>query len=234
MLGLNVALANLPPYLRLVAWPALNNIGELPGVTVKMPASLTGQPASLLCSSSEVTVTLPRSGDKAASDLLLASASNGLLAIPVRLVSVLVLWDEVVREQGIFAGNIYLASEDSVAKLLSIAGEPVPTNLGEVLHQIHNLELLYRFPVALKFRGTYGPERQCRANGWGRLLCRLVQGTEPGQSVTEGWRELLSTHVREYWKAYRLGVDLAKNANDDTEPKIWDQILETQPIPVLV
>lgn len=234
MAGHSVALHDLPPHLRLIAWPALNNVGEMPGLVVNVPTSLTGQLTSLLCSSEETTVTLSGSDDEAVTDLLLASASSGLLAIPARLLHALVLWDEVVREQRIFAGNVYLASDDSVARLLSVIGEPVPAGLGEILHQIQNLELVYRFPVALRFRGTYGPERQCRANGWGRLFCRLLQAVEPGQSATDRWHKLLTAHARDHWDAYRTGIELARNANEAAESMTWLQILDTQPIPVLV
>ncbi|MGW1411527.1 hypothetical protein [Streptomyces sp. NPDC002403] len=79
----------------------------------------------------------------------------------------------MVRKTGVYPGNIYLASEQSVALPLNTAhgtepsasdGPSATVRLEELPKQMHALELLYRFPVAYKFRGTHGPERQCLAS----------------------------------------------------------------------
>jgi len=230
-----IRLLDLPPHFRLLAWPALHGSGRVPGVSVDVPPALTGQPPSLLCGSDEVFVSLPRDpGEQETVGLLLEASCTDLLSTPVKLLCALVLWDEVVREHGIFQGNIYFASESSVSNLLAVAGEPVPGDLAAVLHDLHSLELLYRFPVAWKFRGAHGLERQCRANGWGRLFGRLVRSAAAGRAMTDPWRELLSAHALEHREAYRQGVELASRADDNVETAIWERIIATQPIPLLV
>ncbi|MGW4443890.1 hypothetical protein [Streptomyces sp. NPDC004682] len=232
------ALRDLPPHLRLLAWPALNRRPGLPGVAVRAPAELAAAAPSLACYSGEVGITLPAHTVRPEA-LLTAPPATTALAEPLRLVSTLALWDEVVRESGVYPGNIYLASERSVALLLSTAhpdgGEsPRPVPLPELLEQLHALELLYRFPVAYKFRGAHGRERQCRINGWGRLLFRLLAAAPGDPYGIAAARARLSGHVAAYRDAYRRGVDAARAAEDGSGERIWAGIHAEQPIPVLI
>ncbi|MFJ4744423.1 hypothetical protein [Streptomyces sp. NPDC088775] len=238
------ALRDLPPHLRLLAWPALNGRGSLDGVRVSLPAELAGNPPSVPCYSRGTTVefdAVPGDSSGGPEFLLTAPESGPVLAEPLRLVSTLALWDEVVREAGVYASNIYLASERSVAGLLRTAhaiAPPSPAELTESLEQLHAMELLYRFPVAYKFRGGHGAERQCRINGWGRLLFRMLSdaggGSEGDQYGIGAARERLARHVQDHRGAYLRGVRAASAAEDHTGARIWEEIHVEQPIPVLI
>ncbi|MEV3951080.1 hypothetical protein ACIPJG_25560 [Streptomyces halstedii] len=238
------ALRDLPPHLRLLAWPALNDRGHLDGVRVSLPAERAGDPPSVACYSRGTTVEFDAArGESSAGPefLLTAPESEPVLAAPLRLVSTLALWDEVVREAGVYAGNIYLASESSVACLLNTAhaiAPPAPAELTESLEQLHAMELLYRFPVAYKFRGAHGAERQCRINGWGRLLFRMLNdtcgGSEGDRYGIGVARERLARHVQDHRGAYLRGVRAASAADDHTGARIWEEIHVEQPIPVLI
>ncbi|MCM2392540.1 hypothetical protein [Streptomyces albipurpureus] len=237
-MALTTALRDLPPHLRLLAWPALNRRGALTGVTVSTPSGLAAGPASLACYSRETSIAIrPRYEGADPESLLTAPEHTDLLAEPLRLVGTLALWDSVVRVSGVYAGDIYLASERSVARLLHIAhaGEP-PTSvdLGELLEQLHALELLYRFPVAQKFRAAHGQERQCRINGWGQLLFRLLSGTHTDPFGLVAARGRLSQHLRDHRSSYLRGVRAASAAKDHGSTRLWDDIHAEQPIPVLV
>ncbi|MEU2134824.1 hypothetical protein [Streptomyces sp. NPDC018352] len=237
-------LRDLPPHLRLLAWPALNHQPDLPGVTVRVPTELSSLPPSLACSSSDVTIAMePTTHATSPEDLLTAPQTAPALAEPMRLVSTLALWDEVVRENGVYPGNIYLASEQSVALLLHTAhgtgtpatAEPSATaRLAELLEQMHALELLYRFPVAYKFRGAHGAERQCRINGWGRLIFRMLTAAPADPYNIAAARARLTGHVQAHQDAYRRGVAAARAAEDGSGARIWSDIHTEQPIPVLI
>ncbi|MFJ6105302.1 hypothetical protein ACIQHY_30410 [Streptomyces sp. NPDC092359] len=241
------ALRDLPPHLRLLAWPALNRLGAVDGVTVSVPPELASSPPSLACYSGSVGLTYRDDAGTGAAwdDALTAPESADVLAEPLRLVSTMALWDEVIREEGVYRGNIYLASERSVAVLLDTAhgtarGTAQDTaprtadRLAELLEQLHALELLYRFPVAYKFRGAHGLERQCRINGWGRLLFRLLDAAPHDPYGIRTARARLSRHVRTHREAYRRGVAAASAAEDASGARIWADIHAEQPIPVLI
>ncbi|MFI5937775.1 hypothetical protein [Actinoplanes sp. NPDC051494] len=224
-------LRDLAPHVRLLAWPDLNATATVPGVSVHVPPELTGA-RQLAWHSAETTVTT--TGDPAA--LLTDPAVAATLTEPVRLVRSLALFDDVVRAENVYQGNIYLASEASVAGLLDVAaGVPVDTaRLATDLEQLHALELLYRFPVAYKFRGGHGIERQCRINGWGRLLDRLLTRAGLDTDWAEAVRARLTVHVRRHRPAYLDGVADALVADDRSDGTVWARIHRRQPIPVLI
>jgi hypothetical protein len=225
------SLRDFPPHVRLLAWPELNRLGTVRGVTVTVPPSLAGAPASLACHSRATTMTIASELDEIANLL-----THEALSEPVRLVTTLALWDEEVRNQDIYSGNIYLASEGSVARLLGITSglPPAPERLDELLEQLHALELLYRFPVAFKFRGEHGPERQCRVNGWGRLLLRLFGRLEAEPPWLADARTRIAEHLRVDGEVYRRGVSDALAAADEHGTRVWARIHAEQHIPVLI
>ncbi|MFI5615945.1 hypothetical protein [Streptomyces sp. NPDC051567] len=230
---------DLPPHLRLLAWPALNGRSPLSGVTVTVPAALADGPVSLACYSPDTAVAFApgHRGGAGAAALLTAPESEEPLAEPLRLVGTLALWDEVVREAGVYGGNIYLAAEGSVARLLRTAhGDDLPGSVepAELLEQLHALELLYRFPVAYKFRGAHGRERQCRVNGWGRLLFRTLDATDTDPYGFTAARERLVRHLDTHRDAYLRGVRAASAAADHDGARVWEDIHAEQPIPVLI
>ena len=232
------ALRDLPPHIRLLAWPALNRRDSLPGVAVAVPDHLAACPASLACYSRAVTVGLDLPPDVAGTPEAVFRRGDYIhpLLEPLRLVVVLALWDEVVRAEGVYAGNIYLASEGSVAALMEVAlgsAPPAPA-LDELLEQLHAMEMLYRFPVAYKFRGAHGRERQCRINGWGRLLFHELTGTDDDVIGYRDMRTRLTEHITQHRDAYTRGVARAVAAHDDAGGRVWQTIHEDQPIPVLI
>ncbi len=235
----STAIRDLPPHLRLLAWPAINGRGPLEGVHVSLPAVPSDDPPSVACYSRSVRVEFDAAfqGASGPGALLTAPASAAALAEPLRLVSTLALWDEVVREAGVYGGNIYLASEKSVGQLLRTAhaiAPPSPAELAESLEQLHAMELLYRFPVAYKFRGAHGAERQCRINGWGRLLFRMLNDTDGDRYGIGTARARLARHIQDHRDAYLRGVRAASAADDHAGARIWEEIHEEQPIPVLI
>lgn len=222
----------VPPHVRLLALPRLSGHEPIATVDVSVPQELTAAPVSLMCYSGAVTIELPDDGAGQfgpAQRLLVHPEVTARLTEPLNVVRALALWDEVVREQGIFPGNIYLASEQSVANLLAVVGAPTPEDLAELLESLHALELLYRFPVAYKFRGEYTEARQCRLNGWGRLLFRLLRPTDV---VLADWRQRLTDHLTQHRGSYDHGVRLALGASDDVG--VTDEIHAGQPVPVLI
>ncbi|MFF8957914.1 hypothetical protein [Streptomyces sp. NPDC014894] len=229
------ALRDLPPHLRLLAWPALNLRGELPGVRVTVPVELTTSPASLICYSRATRVEFDPGTDPGAA--LTAAEPAEVLVEPMRLVTTLALWDEVVRETGLHPGGLYLASEGSVARLLSTAHDCAPPSsveLPELLEQLHGLELIDRFPVAPRFQGAHGRERQCRINAWGRLLFRMLDGVKSDPYGIAAARGRLTAHLAAHREAYLRGVAASSDAAGDAGAVLWESIHAEQPIPVLV
>jgi hypothetical protein len=151
---------------------------------------------------------------------------------PLSVVAVLALWDEVVRKVGIYTGNIYLASEAAVSHLLAICGVAPSYDVVTLLDWLTAFELLYRFPVAYKFRRGYGPERQCRLNGWGRLAYRMAKGAEVDLPFDE-WERALASHALTYSETYRAVVDAALRAEDGHDSSVW-QLANELPVGVLV
>ncbi|MER6911313.1 hypothetical protein ABT354_06545 [Streptomyces sp. NPDC000594] len=236
-------LRDLPPHLRLLAWPTLNGRVPLPGVRVHAAGAPVGGPVSMACYSRGTTVEFAAGTDPEA--LLKHPAAALSLTVPLRLVGTLVLWDEAIREAGVYSGSICLASEESVARLMRTAhttadgdGDdpaPLPGGLPELLEQLQALDLLYRFPVAYRFRGSPGPERQCRVNGWGRLAVRLLWQTAGDPHGLEPARQRLARHLAEHRSTYLRGVRAATAAEDRPgTTRIWDHIHAEQPIPVLI
>jgi hypothetical protein len=235
--GSRKSLRDLSPPARLLALPALRgHAGDSPSVAVTIPPALLGCPPALACCASEVTVDLRTADDDlAAVRMALADGTtHSVLAEPFRLISALVIWDESIRQQDVFRGHVYLASDYSVEVLLRTSDCAPPTDLAALLDQLQNLELVYRFPVALKFRGRYSLERQCRANGWGRLLHRTVVESRADHDWLERCRQRLTQHIQQYRDAYRQGIVSACRADDQSDTGFWDQIHETQPIPIVI
>ncbi|OUE22498.1 hypothetical protein BFL34_00023 [Clavibacter michiganensis] len=149
------------------------------------------------------------------------------------LVLALDAFDRASREAGIFAGNVYLASEGSVEALARVAGiPPLGADVEALVTTLQYAELMYRFPVAFKFRGVHGMDRQCRLNGWGRLLASRLRD-EPWASATAvGADRRLRSHLLEERDGYRAHLSACVVAVDDGKGREWTRA-QALTIPVL-
>lgn len=95
------------------------------------------------------------------------------------IIAVCDAWDSAFRRHGLFDGSVYLASSDDIFDLVSLTStadpEATPEQVDLILARLFAVELVYRFPVALKFRGEFGAERQARLNCWGRRLAERLR-----------------------------------------------------------
>lgn len=106
-------------------------------------------------------------------------------------------WDSLFRSEGIYGGNVYIAGDDSVEKIIELAGAELSatanaTTPGGILDILQALELIYRFPVAFKFVGLYTGRNQLRVNGWGR---RLSIAAEQLVSNADEIQDRLARHI---------------------------------------
>jgi hypothetical protein len=116
------------------------------------------------------------------------------------------LWDELFRaSNALCCSHVYLSCDADLPTLLDRAEVPVAWrgDATTVLDELHALDLLYRFPVAHRFRDVYGPEEQYRLSGWGRRLFQELAEQEPYSTPIGRWQESLHTHIREHLGSYR-------------------------------
>jgi hypothetical protein len=205
-------MSDIAPDLR-IPWLALPN-----GVTERRFRSGSVSLLAPLCTDAETSLVSvePAAGrtmneclEAAVGELTEDVITSGPLSVTLRLALVLGIWDEEFRAAGLFPGNIYLASERAVPRILEVADiipteDPTyPLSLNTVLTELFRAELIYRFPVAIKFRGEFGAERQFRLNCWGRRLgIRLQAQTAIGCLATSA-RRRIRTHLDRYDSAYR-------------------------------
>jgi hypothetical protein len=147
------------------------------------------------------------------------------------VVMALAAWDSQFRRHELLSGNVYLASERDAAALIQVAGLGRPSGpvLEVALASLFGLELIYRFPVALKFRGVFGRERQLRLNCWGRrLVDRLV--ADPVLAERAGTINAnLSRHLAEHDSEYRAHMRALGRPASATPGDAW---LSARQLPV--
>ena len=162
--------------------------------------------------------------------------SENTLASAVRLALALALWDEEFTAAGLFPGNIYLASEEAGSRLLEMCAlTPAPTDrtaLSVLLSRLFEAELIYRFPVALKFRGEFGPDRQFRLNCWGRSLAEYVRSHARLAEVADETRSKIRHHLHANGQAYRRHMEILSELRAHPPGAAWESAL-TLPIGVL-
>jgi len=147
------------------------------------------------------------------------------------VVSLLACWDQVLRDLSIYDGNVYLASEGAVAALIEHAGADFEgDSLETTLDDLEALQVIYRFPVAMKFRGTYTRASQCRANCWGREMAAYL-AADPNGPMAE-WTRLLTEVGRSEHDRYREHFQLLRQADGDPRER-WASS-QSLPISVLV
>jgi hypothetical protein len=147
------------------------------------------------------------------------------------LVGVLAQWDALFSELELWHQNIYTASESSVERLLRLAGigDDICAQVGRTLDDLQALELLYRFPVALKFSGDYAAANQCRLNGWGRRLATQLIADDEQRAHLERWKAALKKTIMNHHGDYRAHLEALRSPTRDS----W-LVAQTLPVPVLI
>jgi ATP phosphoribosyltransferase len=235
---------HLPPYLRAALLPwihhegthALNDFGE-----VRIACLGSGAPAYMRVWDRDFEVVYP--GDRNL-DELRAALEHHITTGGLRrdapdlfgLVALLSVWDDAIREIGLYSGRIYMASEEAARRLFVIAGidPPTPDNFHELLLEAQALELMYRFPVAYKFRREYGVENQCRLNGWGRRLAKRAFGDPDSAALRQNWSERLSSHLLEHRDIYTEHIGHVGSEGLTTAPADSWTLANRLPIPILL
>ncbi|WP_405183557.1 hypothetical protein [Nocardia sp. NBC_01377] len=193
-------------------------------------------PAATVAIDTESAMTPDEVLDAITDEMHRACVGNPLSIPPIGLCLLMWLWDSEFRTSGLFASNVYLASSRSVWAIAEITDwrlpEPAsPDGFDRVLRGMCEAELLYQFPVALKFRGEYGPDRQLRLNCWGRRLAeRLARGClAPDVAVA---RETIREHLSEHYPAYERHMSLLGHIDSEPAGIAWESAM-TLPVGVL-
>lgn len=135
--------------------------------------------------------------------------------------------DRCFREQGLWAGNIYLAGTGALTALLALtsvdSGQSwqaedtactADSEPDDMVRELAALELAYLFPVAGKFRsGAYDGQVQYRLNGWGRALTRRLATTPGVASHAKTCQVEITAHLaseRQRYASFLAGLDLAR------------------------
>jgi ATP phosphoribosyltransferase len=240
--GRRLALHALPPILRAACLPAIRDDSpiDIEGVgSVRLARPRGALPSYLVLwdRTTELHLSEP-AGDEDVRAALDASIRRGDLRVSASdlfsLTVLLSMWDDMVRAAGLVAGRVYLASEEAVSRLYGIAGLTAPADVDALLVEAQSLELIYRFPVAFKFRRAYGGENQCRLNGWGRRLARRMLEDGTSLAMAEDWGRRIEKHLREHAEDYRAHVDhVASRGLADAPADSWDRSAAL-PVPLLL
>jgi ATP phosphoribosyltransferase len=238
-----VRLHALPPYLRAALLPAVRSDGriEVDGVgEVALAESRGGLPAYLTVWDRTVKVAVPEGSERALQDGLEAYIAGGRLRSEApdlfALVVLLSAWDDVIREIGLYPGRVYMASEEATRLLFGLVGtdQPSPAEFEELLLEAQSLELIYRFPVAFKFRRAYGSENQCRLNGWGRRLAQRVLRDPESRPLGDQWAERLRGHLLEHRETYTAHIEHVRSEGLATAPADSWTAANDLPVPILL
>lgn len=225
-------LHRVPPHLRLALVPALRAPGEpLVVGDIAVTASVSTDATYLRAADRRTRLWV----DGVHDDLAVSAALEDALQRSWRqlepdlywITVLLAAFDGVVRAAGVYDGNVYLADSDAVARVLGTAGIRV-TDIDDRLLELQQLEVMYRFPVALKFRGSFGTASQCRVNGWGRLAASLATAHDTEDA---DWRVCaLASEVESHAERYRDRLEYLRRCTDGAPARA----VPTTPIAVLV
>jgi hypothetical protein len=237
--GWDVEVARLAPYLR-VLWISLPRdtrrhlAGGAIGPVDPMSAAVRVRPPQ----NTSVNDYLEAAVDEAAGQF----ADGGPLSTALQLVLALALWDEEFTAAGLFAGNIYLANEASATSLLSVSGLTPseqadggldsPGALDALLGEMFRAELIYRFPVAVKFRGRFGEDRQFRLNCWGRMLAGRLEQHSANAAPARRARTRIRNHIHDNREEYQAHMIVINDLPAYPVGTAWDSAL-TLPVGVL-
>lgn len=144
-------------------------------------------------------------------------------------------WDAAFREHEIFDGSVYFASTAAVRALIEITTTHAGTSPGEVdaiLQLLFDLELAYRFPVALKFRGKFAEEKQVRLNCWGRRLADRLRDSGKFDAEWDHTATLTRAHLIDHERRYRAHMDRLRAGAFEPLGSAWDSA-QTLPVGTL-
>lgn len=169
------------------------------------------------------------------SEVVTAESSSGLTDGLVGLVMSLACWDMEFQRRRLFSGNVYLSSDQAACALLNISGEKLEAGVrvDELLSALHALELIYRFPVPMRFRGGFGPERQSRLNCWGRLLADNLSAQEHLDPRFVRIRARINWHLDRYGPKYLKHIESLHGLSILASGQAWKTAQEL-PVGVLV
>jgi ATP phosphoribosyltransferase len=228
-------LRSLPPHFRILAWPAMQESEGYDPLSVSVPAELRVFGVGTVVVSPRTYCRLPAALEQSYSTLedeLCSREAIKTIWLLYELISVLSIFDSEIQERRIYPGHIYLASDRAVESLLEVCNIPVSGTVSELLDTLQAFELIYRFPIARKFTDSFTVARQCRANGWGRLLYDILRKSELGGDI-ENWRSRIADHIQKHLSAYKKGVEaaLASERHDGGYP--WLAIVGQLPVPIV-
>lgn len=239
-----VRLHDLPPYLRAALLPAIRRDAEQPlgdGCAVRLvtprgdtPVYLRVWDRGLECAA--VPGLSFEDLQEALEAYVAAGGLRGDTEDLFQLVGLLSVWDDLIRELDLYPGRVYMASEEATRQLFPLAGiePPTPEQFRTLLLEAQALELMYRFPVAFKFRRAYGHENQCRLNGWGRRLAHRAFKDEASARERAGWSDRLRAHLEEHREAYATHVDYVSSEGMATAPGDSWTLANELPVPILL
>ena len=239
-----IALCDLPPYLRAAAlpWIRADALRELDNVGAMSLARPRGErPVYLTAFDRDVRLLVPAgTTSQLLNEALERFIADGSLrreaADLVSLVVLLAAWDDLIRELGLYPGRVYLASEQAVGELLRLVGAGLSGSdaLHRLLLEAQALDLLYRFPVAYKFRRAYGVENQCRLNGWGRRLAQRTLADPVCAALHEQWREAIRAHLRNHERLYAEHILHVASQGLAAAPADSWSLARSLPVPILL
>jgi hypothetical protein len=232
----------LPPYLRAALMSSIRRDSPLDldgGGSVGLADPRAERPPYLVAWNRDAMLTVEPDANALTKALEEHLAHGGLrreatdLFVLVALFSV---WDDVIRELGLYPGRVYLASEQAARHLFGFAGAeiPSPAALQDLLVEAQSLELIYRFPVAFKFRRAYGVENQCRLNGWGRRLARRATVDPQSAELRNAWQANLRDHALEHFDAYGRHIEYVASKGLAIAPADSFTLATQLPIPILL
>ncbi len=238
-----VKLHDLPPYLRAALLSCVRHDAHLQlGVegSVRLAEPRQDRAPYLVTWDRHVVLTTAEPGADGLAEMLEAYIAAGGIRREAAdlfvLVVLLAAWDDAIRELGLYSGRVYLASEDAVGRLFDVAGadRPDPEQLHDLLLEAQSLELIYRFPVAYKFRRTYGFENQCRLNGWGRRLARRAIQDQESLELRDERHANLKRHLRDHFSAYDQHIQYVASEGLATAPADSFTLAARLPVPILL
>lgn len=230
-----VPLRVLPPHVRaLVLGPARGHDAQVGDLTLRAFEDPAASSARLAARDATVLVDGVDSAAQAVTALADAARSRPFANYHrdvTTLVGVLACLDRALQAERLYDGNAYLASEDAVVTLLATVGVPVDRRwVNATLDELQALEMIYRFPVAQRFRGTYDGTTQCRANCWGRELHSWIDGDDRTAAGT--WSAALVARLRRSAQQYRAHFRALQT--DGCSPADRWASTTSLPIPVLI
>src|ERR1039457_1529395 len=229
-------LQSLPPHIGILAWPSIQYSGKYDPLSISLPQELRTFGVAAVIMSPYVQFCLhpgsERSYDFLEDELRSRDAVEAIRPL-YEVISVMSIFDEEFRAKNIYSGHISRASDRAAESLLDVCGITFNGNLADALDALQAFELIYRFPVARKFTGGYVTKRQCRPNGWGRLLYSILERSELNSDI-ENWRGRIADHLQKHLRCYQDGVGAALASDDRDGSFPWREIAEQLPIPVVI